>query len=146
MSGMFLRFIIFFGIPILILVWLWIENRRSVAEAKNKVQLEIEQHGGLQVRVDNDWHFGDRGFVRVRATYIDKLDQPYAHRIHLMLNTWGMVDEIVWITPLDIDQYQASKVGEPIVRSSKEQIISDLSAENDQLRARLNELEKKTTS
>ena len=57
----------------------------------------------------------------------------------MLLNALGFVSEVVWETPLTINQVQ-------VPPSSKEQIISDLSAENEALRAKIAKLEDRPKS
>ncbi|MGB1251825.1 MAG: hypothetical protein ACPG8W_14495 [Candidatus Promineifilaceae bacterium] len=129
---------IFLALCIGVIIWMIISAIREVQQkeaAARQIRQQIEARGGSKIRVKDVTQFNDKNLFRVQATYTDEDDQPCSHRIHMMRSSRGHIQEIVWLDPLD-----------PLptsVKSSKEQIITDLSAENAQLRETLTKLQDK---
>ena len=104
-------------------IWMIIFSIQQRSSAEKKIRHQIQAQGGSQIRLENISQSGDKNLFRIQASYVDQNDQRHSHRVHVMLSPFlGSIQEIIWVDPLVSVSAPAS--------SSKEQVITDLSAEN----------------
>ena len=125
------------------------EGKRATAK---RIRKYVEEKGGLNVRV-TDTHEADRDTWTFKVSYQDSQGVQYHTRCKILQKLGNNNSPIYWLEELfqsvgkskDVRlEEQTAVPPPPLPLSSKEQIISDLTAENERLQAKLEQLRQAT--
>ncbi len=114
-------------------------SSRTGRETTVRIQQYVEVRGGRDVKVTST-HDGGRDNWGFRVTYKDRHDITRVRRCKVSATVFANEEPIFWLDDLQIAGKETAVTLPTPPSSTKEQIISNLSAENEQLRTEMAEL------
>lgn len=111
-------------------------------DIKNRIKAEVKAHGGSDIHISWAIGTGDRGTFTYNVSFVDT--RNHRHQTRCKVQSFSFNNVLYWTrSPKELMQPDlaiAAPPQPPYPASSKEQIIADLTAENERLQAEINRL------
>lgn len=111
-------------------------------DIKNRIKAEVKAHGGSDIEISSANRDGDKGNFTYNVSFVDAYNRR--HQTQCKARSLSFNDALYWThSPKELMQPDPAVVAlpqQPYLTSSKEQIITDLTAENKRLQAEINRL------
>ena len=127
-------FVIFVIVMIVIGIWGWMHEQEKKQKLLRELHKIVKQSGANNIHIQNSYGNSEQGVYSFLVLYTDRTGQRQQRHVtrHTTKRPHGTTD-FLWDKPLMAERDEASFAR----LSSKEQIISDMDAEIQRLRAEL---------